>query len=340
MFLDRRVLLAGLGTSIACPALASSTTVDLELMEIAWLIAGLTPLGRNGEALSRDTAYWRAVEAWFAPYAAHAVVKALGAEFNLPRWIGNAANYRFVGANSLQRSGPPRPMWGDAEGDLFTRFRQETESFVEQSRARAFLGRQAETLASVRKTLFDAVDPQDMQTWLEREFSARPGPMEILVSPVTGGWNFTNLDASKPRLWVPAVSSPATAYRRFIIVGSIFTEMDHNYVNPATSRLLAEDYDYFTLARGWASPQAWSDYNSPELVLNEYMTWATYLFYARDYLGGDDLRRTEDRTVRFMEKNRGFPKFGLFLEAITKQRAVRRATLEECYLPTLVRLWA
>jgi hypothetical protein len=309
-------------------------------MEVAWLIAGLTPLGRSDGALSRDTEYWRAAIAWLAPYADHAIVRSLGADFNLPRWIGNAANYRFASADALQRSGSGPPMWDDAEGDLFTRYRQETENFVIKSRARAFLSTQAETFASVRRTLFDAVDPQDMQMWLEREFSARPGPMEIFVSPVTGGSNFTNLDPNMPRLWVPPASPPANAHRRFIIVASIFTEMDHNFVNPATSRLHASDYDYFTLANGWASPQGWSNYDTPELVLNEYMTWATYLFYARDRLNGDDLHKTEDVTVRFMEQQRGFPKFGMFLKAMTQQRASSKTRLEECYRPTLVRLKA
>jgi hypothetical protein len=338
MNLDRRTVLAGLGVCVASPSLALQTNVDHEVVEAAWLIAGLTPLGRDGGSLSRDTAYWRAAEDWFANYTDHRVVKLLGADFNLPRWIGNAANYSFVGSHKLQRTPAARPMWDDPNGDLFTRYRSETESFLKECRARLFLRDHAETFAAVRKALFEAVDLEDMQRWLENEFSARPSPMEIYVSPMTGGWNFTNLDSITPRLWVPAVRRLADDYDRFIVVASVFTEVNHNYVNPVTSSLSTTDYSYFTSTQGWATPQAWDDYGTPELVLNEYMTWAAYLFYARDRISGDILSKIEARTIKFMEQQRGFPKFGLFVNQLTQHRNSLNATLERCYGPTLTSL--
>lgn len=227
-------------------------------------------------------------------------------------------------------------MWDDAEGDLFTRYRQQTESFIRRSRARAFLSEQAGTLRSVRAAVADIADVKDMQTWLEREFTARPGPMQVYVSPITGGWNFTNLDPVTPRLWVPAAKPQPTPYQRATSVRSIFTEVDHHFVNPVTSRLPSRDYSFMTDRNGWASSEAWAGYDTPELVANEYMTWATYLFYARERLSGDDLKTIESKTTEMMETRRGFSKFGLFMSAMTSQRERLRAPLEACYHPALL----
>lgn len=89
-------------------------------------------------------------------------------------------------------------------------------------------------------------------------------------------------------------------------MGSVFTEMDHNFINPLTARLGPDAFGFMTSDNGWASPQAWASYPTAELVVNEYMTWAAYLMFARDRISGDDLVRTESRTIRFMEQQRGF----------------------------------
>lgn len=297
--------------------------------ELAWILAGLSPLDRGGDALNRDTAYWRAAETWFGAFQDHPAVTALGSDFNLPRLIGNAANYSMDAQEDLTRSPGSRAMWDDPDGDLFTRHRDLIASFGRESRAMAFFDAQRGTLEDSRLTLAVAVDLADMQTWLETQFVARPGAMTVFVSPVTGGWNFTNLDPKTPRLWVPAAARPATPYDRFRIVRAIFTEMDHNYVNPATARLAPSAFGFMTEANGWATPQAWLDYGTAELIVNEYMTFSAFLAYAQDRLAGEDLARTETDTRRLMEP-RGFPQFARFADAVSGERR-RGISLEALY---------
>lgn len=333
MYLERRQLAGALLALIAAPAAVQrgrgSTIVTHEPTELAWILAGLSPLGRGGDSLNRDTPYWEAAETWFAPFVQHPAVITLGADFNLPRLIGNAANYSFSDRDTLLRTPNSRQMWGDARGDLFTRRRREIEEFARESRARTFLSEQRATFDAVRATLAAAVDLADMQAWLETQFSARPAPMQVFVSPVTGGFNFTNLDPVTPRLWVPAVDPAQTDYARFSVVRSIFTEMDHNYVNPITAGLGRSAFAFMTQANGWASAEAWSDYTSAELVVNEYMTFAAFLAYAQDRISGDDLVRTETATRRMMER-RGFLRFGEFADVVTRERK-RFARLEALY---------
>ena len=169
-----------------------------------------------------------------------------------------------------------------------------------------------------------------MQRWLETEFTARPGPMMVYVSPVTGGWNFTNLDPVTPRLWAPAVEPPTSDYRRFLIVMSVFTEMDHNYVNGVTSRLGPDAYGFMTEANGWATTSAWSDYGSAELVANEYMTFAAYLIYAQERLDAATFVRIADATRRMMQ-GRGFVRFPAFADALIVARKSEPTALEALY---------
>ncbi|MEQ7154523.1 hypothetical protein [Brevundimonas aurifodinae] len=297
--------------------------------ELAWILAGLSPLDRGGNALNRDTAYWRAAETWFGAFQDHPAVTALGDDFNLPRLIGNAANYTMNAQGDLTRSPGSRAMWDDPAGDLFSRHRDLIASFGLESRALAFFDAQRDTLEESRSTLAGAVELADMQSWLEVQFVARPGAMTVFVSPVTGGWNFTNLDPETPRLWVPAATRPATPYDRFRIVRAIFTEMDHNYVNPATARLGPSAFGFMTEANGWATPEAWSNYGTAELIINEYMTFSAFLAYAQDRLAGEDLARTETETRRLMER-RGFIRFARFADAVSGERR-RGVNLEALY---------
>jgi hypothetical protein len=336
-YVNRRAILYGFGLAgmFGSKSLARrATSSDQETTELAWILAGLTPLGRGGDSLNRTTDYWRAVESWFLPVSSHAVLKKIGADFSLPRLIGNAANYRFTSAGGLRRIAGSRPMWDDAQGDLFTNYLPDIEDFVRKSRARTFLARQASALKALREPMYKVYDMHDIQGWLERHFAARPATMQVYISPITYGWNFTNLDAVTPRLWVPAARAPTNAFKRFQLVRSVFTEVDHNYVNSATKRLSSVSYDFINAENGWATSYAWADYPSPELVLNEYMTWAIFIPYAKDRLSESDFGQI-DQDTRNMMRRRGFPKFSAFVDALLQLYKDQPGNLEFAY-PALV----
>lgn len=320
----------------AAPAPRRPEVVVHEATELAWLLAGLSPLGRGDATLNRQTDYWRAAEVWFAPFADHPAVTALGADFNLPRLIGNAANHGFDLNSRLIRAKSGVAMWGDRRGDLFTRNRSAIEQFARESRARVFLKEQAGALEAGRAALREAVDLADMQAWLDAQFMARPAAMQVYVSPVTGGWNFTNLDPVTPRLWVPAPSPSTSEDAKLAIARGIFTEMDHNYVNPATKRLRARAYGFMTVEKGWATERGWEDYGSPELVVNEYMTFAAFVAYAQGRLNEDSLARLEVAVDGLMVR-KGFPKFAAFWRELKLQRASAAAPLEALYPAVLAR---
>lgn len=324
-------MLSGLESRAKAAAPQQSTP---EATEIAWIIAALTPLGRpQGSSIARDTPYFKAIERWFAAHVEHPAIVALGADFNLPRFVGNAADYRFVSGGKLVRTANAMPLWDDAEGDLFTAHRRLVEEFAKKSRARDFLRMQADTLDASRKALAAVIDLSDITAWLQSQFSGRPARVELFVSPLTGGWNWTNVSTRSPRIWVPQPRSAALQdmVSRYVAIASVFTEIDHIYINPVTEVHRLEVETVFARSRLWATDEAWSNYPSGELVFNEYLTWAVCSEFARESLGSADHAAFEARITRFMQERRGFIRFGQFASMLGRLRGIQSARIEDIY---------
>lgn len=146
--------------------------------------------------------------------------------------------------------------------------------------------------------------------------------MQLFVSPLTSGFNWTNLDQQAPKLWVPPPAPKAfdNPVDRFVTIGTVFTEVDHNYVNQATSTRLAAVNALFANREEWGTSAAWKNYDTPELVFNEYMTWAAFVEYASDRITLTDFQPFRQRIVTFMEARRGFTRFGRFAEVLSTAR--------------------
>lgn len=311
-----------------------------EPTEIAWIVASLSSLGRtSGGVIRRDTSYFDAINLWFQRVIDHPVLGALGSEFNLPRFVGNAADYSFDLRGRLIRSSGAVALWDDAAGDLFTRHRAAVEDFSRRGNARGFLKTQAATLAAAHNALHEAVDIRDIGSWLEAQFTERPATVRVFVSPLTDGWNWTNLGGLEPRIWVPAPKTGAIndIVQRFIIVASVFTEFDHIYVNQVTKQHIAAVESVFAKENKWANEDAWDNYGSAELVFNEYMTWGVFLAYAQERLSSSDYDALAARIVRFMETKRGFLRFGAFVSIVGNVRRERTNRLQELFPEIIAR---
>jgi Domain of unknown function (DUF4932) len=305
-----------------------------EPTEIAWILAALSPIGRiSGGVIRRDTPYFAKVEKWFGPVTKHPIFTKLGPDFNLPRLVGNAANYNYAKGERLNRIAGSVALWNDPDGDLFTKNIELIEDFCRRGAARKFLKSEEAIYSAVSSALLSSVDVDDMQRWLEKQFTKRPGPIRVFVSPLTDGWNWTNIDGTEPRIWVPAPNNASNSdpVKRFITVSSVFTEVDHIYVNPISAVHHKVINDVFSKEKGWASDAAWQNYGTPELVFNEYMTWAVFMEYARARMLPADFGVLNMKIVKFMQNQRGFVKFGAFSELIKITRTSSEKSVQDLY---------
>jgi len=309
-------------------------------VELALVVASLTDLGRDsGRQIDRSTPYYSTVEAYFRPYAKMSAVADLPEDFNLPRLVGNAADFDIDRNDNIVEVDQSGSLWGDADGDLFRRMRPDLEAFAEVSGFISFYERHHEEYATLIKATTEMVDPQDIRAWLEAEFSARPGPARIIVSPLMAGLNWTTLYKNEQRIWIkapdPSVVVETSALDRMHFVRSVFTEIDHAYVNPVAATMEADIAFAFEQTARWATTQAAKNYPTAELQFNEYMTWAAFLLYAAERLTEEDFILLKERTVSIMVDGRGFRAFESFADkALVLRKAPRRRV--EAMIPDLI----
>jgi hypothetical protein len=92
----------------------------------------------------------------------------------------------------------------------------------------------------------------------------------------------------------------------------VFTEIDHNYVNPETDKYIDKVNTYFKDKNKWTAGKESKGYSSAYAVFNEYMTWSVYLLYCYDQYNNEDFKIINDRIVKYIINKRGFHRFDDF----------------------------
>ncbi|BCW87604.1 hypothetical protein sos41_07340 [Alphaproteobacteria bacterium SO-S41] len=304
-----------------------TTSEVYELANILLALADTPPL--PGLVL-RDTAYFNDVEAWFGPYRDDPAVKAAAfAEPSLyQRFRDNAFRYCFDEAGKIIVCVPQGPLWESPEEDRFTPNLKAVEAFAQRSRFRDFYAAHRAFYDTEAKAYAVNADIRDMQAWLEAEFDARMSSYIVAISPLIDGFHATDSYRADTGDFAEAImftSSPirfATmdpVQRAIREARTVFTEIDHNYVNPRTAlyRDRLETIDWPTWVRAWPV----DGYESGEAVFNEYMTWGVFLLYAKDRYDPAQFDAAVVQLVEFMEGKRGFTRFGAFANQLLAARA-------------------
>lgn len=180
---------------------------------------------------------------------------------------------------------------------------------------------------------YDLCDYRRMWNWLEAQFPNKYESYRIVYSPLTGGFHSTmNLQSedgdikqtlmfvSAPILSanVEAISVAEQANKCRIV----FTEIDHNYVNPLTSTYIAKLRDAMPDYRRWNTGK--QGYASEYETFNEYITWGVFSLYALDTFPKSELESILEQQENFMVKFRGFPKFKEFNRELLKRYRERQ----------------
>lgn len=116
----------------------------------------------------------------------------------------------------------------------------------------------------------------------------------------------------------------------------VFTEIDHNYVNPISDKYLKRINEVFTHRETWAKGDVTNSYDNPYAVFNEYMTFAVYSLYLLDNYKKNEVMSFLPKMENQMEFRRGFVKFSSFnRELIRKYKENKNHTIDELYLNML-----
>lgn len=98
----------------------------------------------------------------------------------------------------------------------------------------------------------------------------------------------------------------------------LFTEIDHDYVNPVSLNYLSQIDSVSANKLKWANENKTGLYPTPFQIFNEYMTWAVFTLYCYDNYSPSDLEECMRMTEQFMEKKRGFNNYADFDRELLK----------------------
>ncbi|MCC6489807.1 MAG: DUF4932 domain-containing protein [Candidatus Hydrogenedentes bacterium] len=297
-----------------------------EVYELANVALALSEYGRSQpQAVRRSGAYYERVMAYFEPYAEHPFIAAVdirpgdyGAFYGFRE---NAVRYRFDAGKIAPAAEYPsawRP-WPDR----FTPLLDLAQDFADASKFQAFYANEREHYAALIDDYESTVPIREMWTWLEARFSARYDAYRVIISPLTGGSHSTvrSEDAGfkETVMFVPAPApakeGESSASREARMARMVFTEIDHNYVNPVTQEHMFSVYRFVRPLSAWNAQEGYA--NAPS-TFNEYMTWCVFLLYARDTYEEGVFKDVFERETRFMEESRRFVRFTGFSETLLK----------------------
>lgn len=315
-----------------------------ESYELANIIWTLSPSGQRATDLYKQSDYYKEVVNYFKPWMDHPIFKLL----DFPDSVYYDKYYQFR-ENSfafnfeknkrsirLLFNGPHYYVFGDelADSSLFGKMKPMVEDFAAKSKFRNFYQKQLPYYQKAIAKEQQLLPVKQMWTWLENQF---PGhafqSYRIVFSPLIGGSHSTQqYHARSNDGWFSenvmficgtdrydSVRTYTDKQREGLMSGIVFTEIDHNYVNPTTSKYRSMVDSIFADRDYWVKPGVSKGYyGSPSSVFNEYMTHAAFCLYVEDVYDRETADLVIQKREEMMAGPRNFSKFREFNKELLK----------------------
>lgn len=311
-----------------------------EVYELANIIWTLSPSGSRATDLNNNSDYYKKVIQHFSPYLNCPIFQKL--DFPEAEYFEKYYDFRenslcFSFKDSLLVSNGPyyhvyytNDYDEDKLGGLFGKLSPLVEDFARKSNFKKFYKDNLTSYSSLIMRQKNLMPVIKMWEWLEKNFPSRFDAYKIVFSPLVGGshstqkFTFFTKDGSAFRECVMFVNGPEK-YNNVeeeinigLASGTVFTEIDHNYVNPVTSKYREEIDNIFKNDHVWTARNSSNrGYNNGETVFNEYMTHAVFCLYMNENYGGETASYVIDKRIESMEKRRGFIKFREFFNKLS-----------------------
>ncbi len=289
--------------------------------------------------------YYDVVIERFSPFRSHELVSMLQETLDGSIFHRAIFAYRFEG-DSIVHGGEYRMSWLD---ERLVEYPPLLEDFAMASGFRDFFASSSDYYSSQVDDYHSKVPVAHMWSWLEQQFPQRYDSLRVVMSPLTGStnntWRFRDRENNYEEA-VMFVSGPDAfispdlpeAVNEAMMARMVFTELDHNYVNPTTDlrRNLRRIVRVFSDTERWHTGPG---YQGPALIFNEYMTWAVFTLYARDTYDESTFEIVDALTVDTMNR-RGFIRYEDFSDVLMELYENRREgeTVADLY-PEILR-WA
>jgi len=293
-----------------------------EVQELIHIAIAITPTGlADSNIVDHTTTYYSEVIDYFTPFIKQSLIKEL--EKRLPEKYAHvkmdACGYYFDSDNQIIKNKNYHQLnW--TKINHIESLLDELQEFADTTNFRAFYSNHKEYY-NEQIDLFKNQSPiQKQWDWLEERFPQKYDNYWITFSPLVGGSHstnrFINKDFKQTVMFVQSgISSDkySEKIKEGLMTRVVFTEIDHNYVNPTSYKFHSEIKDIFKDRNHWTTEGSWTDsYKSELSVFNEYMTWSVFSLYAYDNFDKQDFEIINRRVENQMDNYRGFYEFSAF----------------------------
>jgi len=310
-----------------------------EVYELANIIWTLAPISQSDTTLNRRGAYYERVKEHFSPYLDHPIFTELnrreGDYFDAYYdFRENSFSYRYLN-DSIVKSDIYFYVMGENWDDhrsLFGDLLPLVQDFADQSGYRNFYAANQAYYQSQIERLDKLSPVKEMWVWLEKEF---PGEAmqsyKTVFSPLIGGSHSTQQygtfrpkDKSYFSEGVFFICGPeyldrdptlTETQKSGLSSGIVFTEIDHNYVNPTSNKYREEIDRIFGNKDYWNAPGQ-THYDNPISVFNEYMTHSVFCLWVLERFDPETAALVINRREEMNAGRRGFIRFREFNRAL------------------------
>ena len=337
-----------------------------EPYELANIIWTLSPTGKRAKDLYKAGAYYKRVVEYFKPYMSHPIFRALdfpdslyGNKYYDFRENSFAFNFGQATPGSVSTkllfNGPYYYVMGAelADSSLFGKLKPLVEDFAAKSKFRQFYKNNADFYRKEIQRQKELLPMKQMWAWLEQQFPKKKyQSYRVVFSPLIGGSHSTQFystysDSELFKENVMFICGPdrydtlktlSDKQREGLMSGVVFTEIDHNYVNPETNRYAKQVDSIFSKRSIWTKPGSNSDvYGTAMSVFNEYMTHAAFCLYILDTYDKATANFVIDNREQLNVSKRNFVRFKEFdRELIRLHQENKASTLVDLY-PLMLR---
>lgn len=305
-----------------------------ELMHIAMALTDSTIVSNGynvqNEIINKNSNYYKEVIKHFAPYKNHQLI------VDLNKYLReSASNYIYnvqIGCNlnfnnnRLERVNI-MPWIRRSYINLKAVSKNKIEDFAKISNFEKFYSEHKEYYNTLLKAVQQNSNVNEQQKWLEKEFYTKYDDYRLIISPLMGNTHFTQRfkfqGKRKCIMWVKSFDSEnlqINNINRARYIGTVMTEIDHNYVNPVSDQYKKELNELMgnSYRSRWTNMGASNSYKTGYAVFNEYLTHAVYLLFVNQYLDTSEQEVVNHSKIEVMTKVRKFVKFAEFYEHVKK----------------------
>ncbi|MEM7087043.1 MAG: DUF4932 domain-containing protein [Bacteroidota bacterium] len=327
-----------------------SSVEVVEAQELLQVIFAITETGlkdTNSLIINHDsTDYYLDVIKEFLPHKKEPIVTIMDSLLKKRQYIrlkANACSFYFNEDGVLKKSKTYDRMTGSF--NPLDRYLPLLNDFAVKSNFRDFYDKNRRIYDSLITWHKTAVPTMRQWDWLEQQFpDHRYDNYWITFSPLVKGNHSTvrfnhngfkqAVMFTRPPYRVKGVSKEIS---EGLITRNVFTEIDHNYVNPETDKYMKQVNEFFKDRDLWTSGKESSGYNSPYTIFNEYMTWSVYLLFCYDQFDSEDFKLINERIVSYIVNRRGFSRFDDFHGTLLGlySRRTPGTTVADLYIPLL-----